>query len=216
MQYRAVLFDLDGTLLDTLEDLADSINAVLIRLGFPVYGPDDYRTFIGDGVELLARRALPEDRRDDAMVSLIVAEGRREYGRRWADKTRVYEGIEGLLDTLTGRGIRMAVLSNKPDDFTGMMVSHYLPRWQFDAVWGARVDVPKKPDPGAALAIASLLRVPPSQFLYLGDTDTDMRTARSAGMFPVGALWGFRTGDELIKNGARALIDRPGDLLGLL
>jgi phosphoglycolate phosphatase len=141
---------------------------------------------------------------------------RREYTQRWAELTKPYPGVPDLLDGLTQRGIRMAVLSNKPDDFTKLMVEALLPRWSFEAVLGVRAGVPKKPDPAAALEIARKLGVEPSAFLYLGDTDTDMKTAVSAGMFPVGALWGFRPGNELAAHGAQVLIQDPPDLLGLL
>ena len=216
MTFRAVLFDLDGTLLDTIEDLANCMNSVLGRQGFPGHDTESYKRFVGDGVEILAQRALPQGRRDAATVVVSVAALRDEYAKRWSERTRPYEGIPELLDGLVARGIRMAVLSNKPDDFTIMMVSELLPRWQFEAVLGARAGAAKKPDPAGALEIASLLGMPPREFLYLGDTNTDMRTATAAGMYPVGALWGFRSAEELHGSGARVLIEKPMDLLGLL
>lgn len=216
MTYRAVLFDLDGTLLDTIDDLADSMNAALAGLGCAGHNVAAYKYFVGDGVVNLALRALPEDRRDDATVNACVTAMRAEYGRRWANKTRPYPGIPELLDGLVSRGIRMAILSNKPDDFTKMTVGRLLSRWRFDAVAGAHPNGPKKPDPSAALEIVLQVKVPAEEFLYLGDTNTDMQTAIASGMFPVGALWGFRTADELMAHGAQVLIADPRELLGLL
>jgi phosphoglycolate phosphatase len=215
MNYSAVLFDLDGTLLDTLDDLADSTNAALGQLGLPGHPAASFRYFVGDGVENLVRRALPADRADPATIARCAALVREEYGRRWADKTRPYEGIAELLSALAARGTPMAVLSNKPDEFTRLCVERLLGRWRFAVVIGARPDVPRKPDPGGALQIAAQLGLAPGQIAYLGDTNTDMRTAVAAGMFPVGALWGFRTADELTASGARVLIQKPLDLMAI-
>jgi phosphoglycolate phosphatase len=216
MKYRAVLFDLDGTLLDTLEDIADSVNCVLDRIGFRRHSLEAYKRFIGDGIQDLASRALPEGERDPATVGKVVAAIREEYNKRWTEKTRPYEGISELLDALAARGIKMAIWSNKPDDSTKLMVSRLLPRWRFEVVMGARSAIPKKPDPTGATEIAKCLDIPPGEFLYLGDGDTDMKAASAAGMYPVGALWGFRTRDELLASGAKKLIRHPMDLIKLL
>ena len=215
MDFKAVLFDLDGTLLDSLEDLADSMNAVLRRSGHPEHPVEAYKYFVGDGVEALARRALPEGHREAAAIVACVREMREEYGGRWDKKTRPYAGVPELLDGLARRGIKMVVLSNKPDEFTRMMVERLLSRWKFDAVRGARHDTPRKPEPSGAVKIARDLGVSPEEFLYVGDTDTDMKTAVAAGMFPVGVLWGFRGEDELRANGAKAIIENPMDLFDL-
>ncbi len=167
-------------------------------------------------METLARRVLPVDQRGEEMVARCVAAMRAEYARRWADQTRPYPGIPELLDRLAGLGLRLAILSNKPDEFTRQMVSHFLPGWPWSEVRGQLVGVPKKPDPAGALAIAKSLSLPAEQFLYLGDTNTDMGTATASGMYPLGALWGFRTGEELLKAGARELLGYPLDLLRLL
>lgn len=216
MQFKAVLFDLDGTLLDTLGDLANSMNGVLERRGFPQHEKDLYKQFVGDGMEVLVRRALPESHQGEQLVKACLLAMRKEYGVRWRETTRPYAGIPELLDALGRRRLRMAILSNKPDDFTREMVAALLAPWRFDAVIGARPEVPKKPDPTMALAIACDLAIPPTRILYLGDSGTDMRTAVSAAMFPVGALWGFRDAAELEANGARVLISRPMDLMGFL
>ena len=216
MQYRAVLFDLDGTLLDTLEDLADSTNAALAVLGFPTRPTDEYRILVGDGIRNLALRALPEGHTDAATVERCVRLTRAEYSRRWDLKTRPYPGVPELLDELTRRAVRMAILSNKPDAATREVVAKLLAGWSFGVVLGAREGVPLKPDPAAALEAAAALGARPDEVLYVGDTNTDMQTARAAGIRAVGALWGFRTAGELLASGAQDLIARPPDLLDLL
>ncbi len=216
MNFKAILFDLDGTLLDTIEDLTDSMNQVLNRFGFSGHDQEAYKYIVGDGVETLIRRALPPDRVDEGLVAQCVAAMREEYGQRWDKKTRPYPGIPELLDALSRRRFPMAVLSNKVQDFTEICVSKLLSKWSFQIILGARPTVPKKPDPAAALEIAEALDIKPVQFLYLGDTGTDMKTAVGAGMFPLGALWGFRTAEELIAHGAKALLEKPLDLLSYL
>ncbi|MBA4393273.1 MAG: HAD family hydrolase [Desulfobacca sp.] len=216
MKHKAILFDLDGTLLDTIEDIADSMNQVLSRFGFTRHDTEAYKTFVGDGVESMVRQVLPMESLDDVLVARCVAAMREEYGRRWDKKTRPYPGIPELLDALLQRGFPMAILSNKPHDFSQLVVAKQLSRWPFQVVLGARPSVPKKPDPAAALEIAGIMHLPPNRFLYLGDTSTDMKTAVAAGMFPLGALWGFRTAQELTTHGARALLEKPQDVLHYL
>lgn len=216
MHFKAILFDLDGTLLDTLEDLGNAANCVLAEKGFPTHTLDTYRYFVGDGVTMLMNRALPEDNRNDDTIRACVRTFREEYGRNWNVKTRPYDGVAEMLDALTANGLKMAVLSNKPDEFTKQCVAEFLPDWTFDMVLGQNNSVPLKPDPSGAKEIAKCLNISPSNFIYLGDTAIDMKTAVAAGMFPVGALWGFRTGKELLENGALVLVERPPELLNLL
>ncbi len=216
MSYTAVLFDLDGTLLYTLKDIADSVNQALGYLGFPPHQLNAYKYFVGDGREALAMRALPEHHRDKATVSKLASYIGDEYSKRWANNTLPYEGIEDLLDALTMKHIKLAILSNKPHDITQVMVSKLLGKWQFQAVVGAQSSLPKKPDPSAALQIAQRLKTLPPEFLYLGDSDIDMKTAIAAGMYAVGVLWGYRTAEELLSKGAKKLIQHPVDLLKLL
>jgi len=216
MPYRAIIFDLDGTLLDTLEDLADTANRVLAARGFPTHEVDAYRYFVGDGAAMLIRRVLPEEHRDDETHRTCLEAFLREYGQSWKVKTRPYDGVPEMLDALAARGLKMSILSNKPHEFTGQCVDELLPDWTFDLVLGQRYEVPRKPDPAGALEVAENLAIPPADFLYLGDTATDMKTAVAAGMFPVGALWGFRPAEELRESGARVLIERPMEVLELL
>ena len=214
--FKAVLFDLDGTLLNTLDDLADSMNASLTRFGFPPHPVDTYKRLVGDGLVNLVLRALPEHHHDETTINKIATAQRDEYRRNWANKTRPYEGIPELLDALRERGIIMCVLSNKPDDFTRVIVQKFLAKWKFASVRGQNKETPIKPNPTGAVQIASKLGLSPAEFLYVGDSNTDMETANAAGMFPVGVLWGFRSKDELIEAGAKALIQQPTDLLSLV
>ena len=215
-EIKAILFDLDGTLLDTLSDLAGSMNSVLSRLNLPTHPQEAYRYFVGDGMETLARRVLPEESRTPAMIAHCAEAMRGEYLHHWAVRTKLYAGIPELLDSLTGRGLPLTILSNKPEAFTRMMVNHFLSAWPWRLVRGARPDCPNKPDPSGAMAIAAALDLAPGQFLYLGDTNTDMRTAGSCGMYPVGALWGFRTRAELEESGAKLLLQHPLEMLQVL
>lgn len=216
-RFRAVLFDLDGTLLDTLEDLSDSVNAALRSMGFPLHRNEDYKLMIGEGVRHLALCALPASERERVSVQeeLIDRIG-IEYAQRWNAKTRPYAGVPELLDALVARDVAMAVLSNKPHEFTRLNVDALLCRWSFDSVIGQRAQVPAKPDPGSALETAGALGIQPAAFLYLGDSGVDMRTASAAGMYPVGVLWGFRGEEELIAGGARSLVKHPLEVLELL
>lgn len=215
LEARGVLFDLDGTLLDSLEDLAASMNLALSGRGFPEHPVAAYRHFIGEGVEELARRSAPEGT-DEAILRALVTDMRAHYQRAWARGTRPYAGIPELLDELTSRELVLAVLSNKPEEFTRLMVSRLLPRWRFAAVVGASARFPRKPDPSSAKAIAAELQIRPEDFLYLGDSGVDMRTAVGAGMRPAGALWGFRDAEELRAGGARWLLAAPLELLSLV
>ncbi|MCJ7833476.1 MAG: HAD family hydrolase [Deltaproteobacteria bacterium] len=216
MNHKAIIFDLDGTLLDTIDDLTDSMNQALSRFGFLGHDRETYKFFVGDGIEALARRALPPENSNEEMVARCVEAMREEYALRWDKKTRPYPGIPELLDALSQRRWPIAILSNKPNDSSQMVVAKLLPKWPFQIVLGARPTVPQKPDPTSALEIAETMHLPPEQFLYLGDTGTDMKTAVDAGMFPVGVLWGFRTAQELMAHGAKALIEKPLDLLQYL
>ena len=216
MSFKAVIFDLDGTLLDTLDDLADCANRVLSSHRFPVHPVDAYRYFVGDGLPTLIERILPEENRSPEAVGRLVLDFKKDYSRNWHVKTRMYDGIDSMLNGLHQAGLKLAVLSNKPHDFTQVCVRQILPDWTFDPLIGARPNKPKKPDPASAVEIARLLKLDPAEILYLGDTATDMKTATSAGMYPVGALWGFRTADELRENGAATLISKPQQLLDLI
>ena len=216
MRFKAVIFDMDGTLLDTLESLAGAMNAVLRKWGFSPHPVEQYRYFVGNGVEELVRRALPEDARSPERVTEGTAAMRREYAERWRAGTRAYDGIGELLAAVRRAGLRTAILSNKMHDFTQEMARTLFPSPAFDAVLGAREGVPKKPDPAGAMEIVRRFGLAPGDFFYLGDSGVDMTTARRAGMYPVGVLWGFREAAELVESGARMLVTRPRDLIDWL
>ena len=214
--FKAVVFDLDGTLLDTLEDLADSANQVLADQGFPVHPVAAYRYFVGDGMQTLIERILPEDQRNPASMERTILAFQKVYSRNWHVKSIMYAGVDTMLNGLQQAGLILSILSNKPHEFTCLCVAEMLPDWTFSPLLGARPGVLKKPDPAGAIEIASLLQIEPKDILYLGDTATDMETATKAGMYPVGALWGFRTAEELEKSGAARIITAPQQLLELI
>ena len=214
MRFRAVLFDLDGTLLDTLEDIALTMNSVFGRRGYPPFSIAECRLMVGEGMEVLVRKALPCGSGNEALIGEIVQEYREAYSLAWRVHSRPYPGVLELLEGLRVLGIRSAVLSNKSHTFTEIMTRELLP-FDFEIVRGALPGVPFKPDPAAALQIASEMDVPPSEFVFVGDADIDMETARAAGMYPAGALWGFRDAANLKAGGASVLLALPEDLLRL-
>jgi len=216
MQFRGIIFDLDGTLLNTLDDIGTCANLVLNRRGFPCHEISEYRYFVGDGAAMLIQRALPEKNRDPDTVSACAKEFKEIYQKNRDSATVLYPGIPELLNELAVRKIKKAILSNKPHELTVNTVNNLLAKWSFDIVFGQRDHAPKKPDPASALEIAKHLDIVPSEFLYLGDSSVDMQTAVSAGMFPVGALWGYREKNELRKNGAKMMINTPHEILELL
>ena len=207
---RAVLFDLDGTLTDTLTDISDAMNRALARNGLPQWDRDAYRYLVGNGARILARRAV-RDRQD--LMEDVLADYQAWYEVHNLDTTRPYPGIPELLAALTARGIPCCVLSNKPDADTRRVVRHFFPDIPFAVIRGQLPGVPVKPDPAGALAIAEALGIAPGDFLYLGDTAVDMTCARAAGMVPAGALWGFRDEKELRESGARFLFASPAAML---
>lgn len=211
--YAAVLFDLDGTLVDSIDDLADAMNHALAQQGLPLHEVSAYRLMVGEGVETLARRALPAGRSE--LLPGVLAAFRDHYAAHFADKTAPYPGIPELLARLPGAGCKLAVLSNKREDFTRAVVQALFPKVPFDQVRGERSGVPRKPDPTAAFDLARELGVPPEACAFVGDTAVDMDTARAAGMFAVGVLWGFRSKEELVNHGARVLLAHPLELLDL-
>jgi phosphoglycolate phosphatase len=213
MPCRAVLFDLDGTLLDTLEDLAHAANAALSACGHPTHSVPAYRMLVGAGVRKLFERALPSGRVTPAEIERCAAVFREAYGKGWNIRTRPYDGIDDMLEQVAQRGLAMAVLSNKPDDFTQTCVREYFPDVPFALVLGEKPGVPPKPDPTGARHIVAVLGISPEEFLYLGDTSIDMETARLAGMRPVGALWGFRSQEELVAAGAEIVLEQPRDFI---
>ncbi|MDA8404057.1 MAG: HAD family hydrolase [Desulfobacteraceae bacterium] len=211
--YQAVLFDLDGTLLDTLSDIAGAVNRALGKNGFPGHSIDVCRSFVGDGARTLITRALPEDAATDETIDRCLADFRQDYALNWHLATRPYPQIPELLDQLSGRGVRFSVLSNKPHEFTVKCVEKFLSAWPFEVVFGQREHVPLKPDPSSALEIAHLMDVPPAALLFVGDSPVDMKTAVNAGMDAVGAGWGFTGTKALAARHSGAIVKSPLEIL---
>lgn len=208
---RGVVFDLDGTLLDTLEDIASAMNAVLSAAGLPSHSLEAYRGLVGWGASDLVRRAAPDGDHD----ALLAGFRARYYRDGLHGATRPYEGVPQLLQALVVRKVPVAVLSNKPHEPTVSVVGHFFADIPFVAVLGARPEAPIKPDPTVALAIAEGLGVAPSECAFVGDTEVDIETGRRAGMRPIGVSWGFRA-DSLAPAGAERVLDAPDELLALL
>ncbi len=213
--YSAIIFDLDGTLVDTLEDIADAMNSVLLRRGYPTHEYGTYKIMVGEGLKNLTERCLPEAERSEANIAKCLAMMMEEYGKHYVEKSQLYGGISELLDTLTKAGLQMSILSNKADELTQKICSRLLQRWHFNVIMGHSERFPRKPNPASALHIAQCMNVEPEHILYLGDTAIDMQTANAAGMYAVGATWGFRGREELENGGARLIIDAPVELLNI-
>ncbi len=213
MCFHAAIFDLDGTLADTLKDIGDAMNRVLASRGFATHRLESYKKFVGDGARTLVIRALPENARDDFLVDACLSDFLADYEKNWNITSCLYPGILESIQGLAELGLPMAVLSNKPHAFTQKCVDMYFPDDTFRVVEGQKQGRPKKPDPAGAFEAAEQLGISPDEILYLGDSGTDMKTAVAAGMFPVGALWGFRDRKELKETGALALLESPGDIL---
>ena len=215
MEFDGVIFDLDGTLVDTLEDIGDAMDRVLAREGAPGHTYGEYRYLIGHGIRNLVTEALPAELRSDERVARCYERMIDDYGVNSLVKTRPYEGVPELVRGLRAGGVPLAIHSNKSEALTRDIVAALLDPDDFVLVYGARPDAPLKPDPAVALAIAARFGLPPARVVYLGDSLVDMRTATAAGMIPVGAAWGFRTREELVESGAAVVIDAPLDLLEL-
>lgn len=227
MRLDALIFDLDGTLADSLADIGGAMNRLLATHGLPPQALDLYRQYVGEGAEALVRRtfltALGRDWKTSEDVTGFpgaLAELTEAYRQQYAaiehEASKPYPGIEAMLDGVVARGRRMAVLSNKRDDFTRHLVAHRFARWPFVDVRGEQDGVPRKPNPIAALELALALNVLPERIGFVGDTPIDVGTAKNAGMVPIGVLWGFRSREELQAAGARTLLERPEALLDLL
>lgn len=210
---KLYIFDLDGTLADTLEDLADSVNEALKKHGYPVHETDRYRYFVGNGVLKLMERALPEGERNDENIALLNSEFAAEYAKRSLCKTKPYEGIPELIKELKKRGCLLAVASNKPDRFSVEIVEKLFGKGTFDCIRGKREGVPTKPDPEVLLGIIEELGVNKEECVHSGDSAVDVLTALNTGIDVIGCTWGFRTREELVSAGAKKLADKPADIL---
>ena len=213
MKYKGIIFDLDGTLLDTLQDLADAANATLVHFGFPVHPVDRYRYFVGEGLKTLTRRIIPGSSATDAELHEYMQKFGEIYSRNWNAHSAPYSGIPEMLASLSAAGLQLAVLSNKPHEFTKICVEEFFPGSPFSFILGQREGVAKKPDPAGALELAEKMGLSVAEILYIGDTATDMQTGNSAGMKTIGVEWGFRERAELEKNKAWKIVSTPAEVV---
>ncbi len=212
---RAVLFDLDGTLLNTLEDLADAVNFALQQEGYPIHPLEKYKYFVGSGVHNLLLRALPASHSSDEAAHKLRVHFNNYYGLHSKDKTRPYDGITELLEQLKAKGIKTAVVTNKYDAGAQALVQEYFGPFIL-ATFGQKEGVPIKPHPAQALQAMQDFGVAPEECLFVGDSDVDMFTGANAGSIPVGVLWGFRTKEELLSSGAKHIVSNPKQILDLV
>jgi phosphoglycolate phosphatase len=216
MKYRCVIFDLDGTLVNTIGDIAASMNYALALHGYPPLPAEEYKKITGWGIKKLALAALPEPARKEETAVLLAAEAQRFYAEQPLEYSKTYPGIQELVAELGRKKIRTAVLSNKPDPVARMVVEGLFFRGTFGAIQGEVPGVPRKPDPAAAWELLVELGCTPRETILMGDSEIDMETARNIGCFPLGVSWGFRPRETLETAGAALIIDHPLELLKLL
>ncbi|WP_282125791.1 HAD family hydrolase [Marinifilum flexuosum] len=210
---KGVIFDLDGTLANSIEDIADSMNQVLEENNFPTHDYATYKTFVGRGIRTLVEKSLPLENRDAKEIENNFDRMMKVYDENCIVKTCLYPGIKDLLNTLSERGIKISVFSNKANELTQKVVKVLLADWKLEYVLGAGGDIPRKPDPKGAILISEKMGIDPSELMYIGDSGVDMATAQNSGMHAVGVLWGFRDMEELLTNGAQTILEKPMDLM---
>jgi len=216
MKFKSAIFDLDGTLLDTIIDLSNSMNAVLKKHGYMLHDYKSYKIFIGKGIKNLVKKALPSENINNEKLNKYLSEMEDEYSKRCFENTIPYPGIIELLNHMQNSSITISVYSNKADNFTKKMVKKYFPSINYAFIIGARENFKLKPDPSVPKEISESLGIKPEDFMYIGDSEIDMQTAVNSGMFPVGALWGYRNEKELVDNGAKLLLKNPMDLIDFI
>jgi phosphoglycolate phosphatase len=215
MKLKGVIFDLDGTLVNSLKDIADAMNSVLQDLNYPTHSYDAYQYFIGSGLRNLVSKSLPETHNDEKSIESCYLLMIEEYRDTCTRKTTSYEGIIELLDHLLLHNIKLSVFSNKSDELTKKIAGALFPNY-FDFVVGLTTESLKKPNPSEALAISKNMGLKPEEIIFVGDSGIDMQTATNANMFAVGVSWGYRPKEELIANGAKQVINHPSDLIQIL
>jgi phosphoglycolate phosphatase len=216
MRFNGIIFDLDGTLLDSIADIGTATNRVLAELGKPTYAISAYQYLVGDGVSVLFQRALPETLEDPGLMARCIEMFEAAYSDEWNKRSKPYDGIPDLLNSLVEARLRVGVLSNKPEEFTKRCSSYFFPNVPFDLVVGHSVRFPRKPDPSSARWMAEQWEVDSNRIAYVGDTNTDMKTAVGAGFFAIGVTWGFRPESELREHGAMQLVHSARELQELL
>ena len=213
---KLAIFDLDGTLLNTIEDLGHAANHALQAHGYPTHSIASYPFFVGNGVRRLIERVLPEDARTEATIDRLLITFKEYYNDHNTDYTKPYEGIPELLSLLSSRGVAIAVASNKYQAATEKLISHFFPTLSFIAVEGQKEGVPVKPDPSIVFEILAKAKTPKADTIYIGDSGVDMETARRACVDSVGVTWGFRPEKELVENHADTIVNSPGDIEKLI
>ena len=213
---KTILFDLDGTLLNTIDDLADAANWVCAQNGWPTFSVETYKHFVGNGIPKLVERFSPESARTPEQLAATLAAFSARYDAHKEDKTAPYPGMAELLDALQAEGIQTAVFSNKADEFCGKIVEHYFGKGKFTVIRGSRKGVPTKPDPAGVYALMQDIGADPKTTLFIGDSDVDILTGHNAHLPAMGVLWGFRGEAELTAVGADALARTPEDILDYL
>lgn len=215
MKFKGIIFDLDGTLVNSLEDISDAMNTVLKGLNYPTHTYDTYQYFIGSGLQNLVSKALPATNNSDEQIEICFECMINEYREMCTVKTKPYEGIIELLQNLNSQNIKMAVFSNKADELTKKIAAEIFPN-SFDTAVGLSTEELKKPNPFEALEIGKKWNLKPEEILFVGDSDIDMKTAINANMFPVGVTWGYRTEEELKTSGAKLVINNASELIEIL
>ncbi len=212
---KAVLFDLDGTLVDSIYDLMDSVNYVLDMYGYPTHSVEEYRTFIGDGMKKLIERALPQEHRSEEHIECCRNKFLEYYSVHCADKTYAYEGMLDVVKALRQSGIKIAVVTNKAQKMAELVVEHIYGN-TFDFILGQVTEIPCKPNPEMAYIAMKHLGVKPCECAFVGDSGNDIMTAVNSGCTPVGVLWGYRDCEELLTCGAKVIANTPQKLLSVL
>jgi phosphoglycolate phosphatase len=215
MKYKGIIFDLDGTLVNSLEDISDAMNNVLTNLNYPTHTYDAYQYFIGSGLRNLVSKALPASNNSENEIEVCFENMIAEYREICTLKTKPYAGIVDLLDDLVSRDIKLAVFSNKADELTKKIASEIFPDY-FNTAVGLSTEALKKPNPFEAIEISKNWKLKTEEIIFIGDSDIDMLTATNANMFPLGVSWGYRTEEELIASGAKLVINTPSDLIEIL
>lgn len=215
MKFKGIIFDLDGTLVNSLEDIADAMNTVLTNLNYPTHNYDSYQYFIGSGLRNLVGKALPTSNNDENHIAHCYQLMIDEYSQHCTRKTKPYDGIRELINHLVSQNIKLSVFSNKSDELTKKVVAELFPDC-FEPVVGLTVEALKKPNPVEAIEISKKLGLQPEEILFVGDSGIDMQTACNAKMNAVGVTWGYRPEEELLANGAQAILNHPSDLIRIL
>jgi len=213
---KGIVFDLDGTLLNTLESIGNAFNRSLRQMELPTHNIEAYRLFVGDGVYRCAERCLPVEQRTTARINQLVEIEREDYATSWKLDAIPYQGIKNLLVSAESMSYKLAVLTNKDDQFAQQCISYFFPTTEFSSLVGHSPEIPHKPDPAGGRRVAKQLNLAPRELVMVGDTNIDIHTAKACNMDSVGVLWGFREREELEQAGADNIINPPNELLGIL